>query len=394
MQESLPSSPQSVELKQKREEKEAGERFVVGSRTEAARMITQRFEERLKKRFPPDKYPFHNVEHSAAVARDSREFLEVVAFEDPSLVSEEDYDYLEMEAWAHDLAQEAFTDPKAPRIRKRGYRQGEPPHETDISPAMRARGARQGNERASAEELLEELGKYYFANGERVFPMDDRFFRETVSDDIGATYPDFDFTARLPDGRPGLKIYQPYLTRHATLRGLALANADLRGPLKNPDALTFQKSGDAEFRELHQHTLGEEIEEIARDREDMKPEQREEIQKRRAEIAEMILSWKKSQPGFAEQQRILFLKTLEDNFLLNAGPRALRIREKLRERYGIRDDGNGAFDKNIAAAQEHYKLLESTYGSLRDPKERARRLASISDDDFRSLAREIGYVVR
>lgn len=248
---------------------------------------------------------------------------------------------------------------------------------------MQREGVNEGNERASAMRILAELGKYYDAKTrEPIFPIRDQAFRDGVFADVAVTYPSFSFE-KLPDGAPALKIDQPYLTAESSLRGLTIANADLRGDLASEDPEVFKERGDAEMAESKlwiKEAIANGIEQVS--------------QEKSGEIAKAILEWRKTQPGHARWQKELLKESIESNLRIKGDPanerdqaRAEMIKEKLFRLYGISD---GRFDRNIAAAQERYGVMEERYGAPDAQKgdKREERIARISAQDFEAILRE------
>lgn len=71
----------------------------------------------------------------------------------PDLVGQSDIDLVELGGWAYDPMQNAARAPWQMRARHRGMK------ESEIDPKLRAAGVTKGNERASAEEFLDEIAK-------------------------------------------------------------------------------------------------------------------------------------------------------------------------------------------------------------------------------------------
>ncbi len=324
-------------------------------------------EERFGENGKIEKLPFHNIEHSSGVAEAAKELLEKIKEADPSLVTESDIILVQIEAMGHDLVQGATLEDGKPRQRHRGAK------EEDIPGDLKERGVI-GNERESAMEVLREMGRYKYPDGAPVFPVDNQEFRQEIMDDIAATYPDFAF-AQLPDGENALKVFQPYLLSKSSLRAFALATADLRGEAgSKPESGSFPRGGDAEFREMYPGIAKE----LAGGSENISKE-------RRADIAEMILNWKKTQPGFAKWQKVLFLESIDSNKIINSSPKKEEIKKMLLELLPPEN-----FDRNIGEALAKYTDLESRFGSF-DAEKRRERLMSMGLEDFKYIVRSIGY---
>jgi len=357
---------------QKKETMEGGFE-TVENRQEAVEKIRKVISQRLEERFGEggeDEMDFHIPQHSYDVATDTSVFLKLVREIDPDLVSEEDIDLGMLEGLGHDLLQNADKDPGKMRRRHRGF---EP---KDVDEDFQKRGV-VGNERRSANELIKILKKYKYPDGSDVFPTD----KDEISADIGVTFPWMDFNEEFPEQddtpvekrKKGLKISQPYLTHKSSLRGLALATADLRGDFRFSDDLSvFRKAGKAEYRELKIPIRDA----IKKGLENILPEQR-------AEITKDLLSWEASQVGFARWQQILFEKSIEENEMLNSSPKAEEIKKVLYKQYG-------KFEVNIKGADRYYKRLKKEFGKLADAKEQ-KQLADEGGASFRELLREMGY---
>ncbi len=347
-------------------------RIVVDSFENACRLLRNEFRLRLKERFGGHgtSLDFHQVRHSEQVATDARLLLWTLReYCDKNLASEEDLSLVEVEGLGHDLVQEAFLETGRLRVRHRGFEPG------DITAALRERGVTIGNERASAYEVYEEMRRYcYCRDGRMVFNSgcygQDR---ASIAANIGATYPDFKF-AKLPDGTEALKVFQPYLLPESSIRAWALATADLRGTIIFREAEEFCDDGDAEFRELN-HSLRRELKTGTLS------------QERMSQIATAILDWRRTQIGFVRWQKILFAESLENRNDIGAHPRAKEIRETVQRVWGI----DTKFERCILSTKEAYESLESRYGSLSDAATRAKRLAEISEADFKKLTQAIGY---
>ena len=350
----------------------------VTSRPQAVMIAKEILRSRLNNRFGPtavDPLDYHTRGHSEHVALWARKGLETIRELAPDLVPMEDLDLVEIEGLGHDLVQDCFKDPDKWRARWGGYK------ETDISPAMRERGMVRGNERASADEILEVLGYFIYVDGSLVFPVNDDAWCESISADIGTTYPKFEKTA---DGSP--KVFQPYLLPETSLRGLCLANADLRSNLAESETV-FWQTGNAELREwwwelTRYMRCDGDLHKIPQDG--------------RARIATQILDWIRDQVGFAREQRKLFLGSIAGNDILNAHAVGVQIQWALCELYGLLqgDEGeDGNFENNIVLAHRRYLIFEDRFGHLTDAECRKQRLDVISVEDIGCLLTEVGYSV-
>jgi len=385
---------------------EQGEKIVVNSREDAVSKILDEFRKRLRERFTKegeDKdspefkevLDFHELGHSEGVMEWTTDFLEEVRSIDPSLVTEEDIDLGKVESLGHDLVQEAKTD----------------------TPPMRQR-ARGANEEASAREVIAEMAKYVLPDGKPVFDIN--FVTRSALRNIALTVPTLKPNfAKLPDGSMGLEMNQPDLTpglsvveppkglgeeelvgwreqqlkelyktvetnKEASLIGLAIASADLRGELASSDPEDFRKSGDAEFRELN-ITITEEV----KDWRNITPE-------RRAKIVGAILGWKKVQTGFAKWQRLHFITSVEQNSFINQSDKSEEIKKALFKKFGLPEDDavfvdinkredDANFWNNIKLSEQRAKELEDKFGKLRDEN------SQVGDEEFKEILESIGY---
>jgi hypothetical protein len=350
----------------------------VANRVEALRLIKEGFIATIKERFGPesgDPLDYHKVKHSLDVAKRTVVFLKVIQEIDPDLVSTEDIERAEIEGLGHDLVQRAFKEPGKFRERWRGA------YPEDITPEMRKRGVEIGNEHDSALEIIAEFKRYRLPDGAPVFNVTQEFIKETV-DDIAATFPKFEFNAELPDGTTGIKVFQPYLSLKSSLRALGIASGDLRGDLAEENPAVFIETGNGELRELNdtiKQDLRKGIDNIGNER--------------RADIVGSILDWQKSQPGHGKWQKELYRQSIEENEKISGSLKAEEIKKALYKLYGITEDQNGAFDRTIAAAQQHYENMEARFGHLRGasvwdvvPEEREKL-----EEQFIKLLEAVGY---
>lgn len=366
---------------------------------EAVERAESHFRELLTEKFPESEFDFHNVSHSADVREHARDFLETVRKVDPQLlvdeaevlfgegavglddkaIVEQYLGFLDLVAWAHDVEQRYAKNIAAAegrRVRLRGFtRKDIEELPKSLQEQYIQEGIPLGNERASADALIEELGRYRYVYGGRVFPEDS----ERVAHYIGVTFPKFEF-AEIPGGggTKGLKVFQPYLTKESPIGALAVAQADLRGALWAEDFEVFRGSGNAEFRELYigiKNEIAQGVEAIS--------------QGRRAEIAKVILEWIRSQIGFAKWQRHLFTEALEKNDYIKRSLKREHLQALLEETYGK------AMEENSAKAESRHRALfeklDQRYRLGENSAEWTEKCASITDEDFRMLLKEIGY---
>lgn len=401
MPESFASSPQSAEQKQSPErwlKKHEGKK-VFESREQALEEIEKELVGIQDARYGPGgKYflRFHNSNHTRKVAEVAVEILKKIQEveerhgvpESQRIVKPEDIILVTPEALGHDLIQNSVKEKWIRLNRARGYKKKdvmgfrksvekkrdmsllEPfflPDGTQAESSDAVLKNLKGNERASADELITLLDQYYYrdADGREtpLFSLTEKKRRE-ILDDIGATTPDPMLKPMPGAVAPSLRIGQPYLKKTSSIRALAIANADLRGPLNDPDTNVFRRSGWDELLELEKEAFVAElhggIDEIPRERQ--------------IQATKMFLDWEKSQEGFAAWQKVLFLESLDENRLLNPGPNAgdrkkraaQAIKQELKILFGITDDGQGAFDQNIRASHKYSRDLEETYGHMRN----------------------------
>lgn len=351
--------------------------IMVESRQEALAKIKQTFRQRLETRFGPngkDPMDYHTPQHSEVVATDAVGCLEAIREIAPELVTQEDLELVESKGFAHDLVQNAVKLSNGMRGRIRGFTSKD---FQELAPEIKAGAAKQGitkgNEILSAEELIQELGKYQYADGGKVFPVGNLKFVKSVLNDIGVTYAKFAFTEPPGENKKALKVWQFYLRPKSSLSGFAMATADTRGEFRiGKDPKTFRESGDAEFRELHIYIR----EALALDMENITPETR-------AKISTEIINWKQTQVGFVKWQKILFLQSLEENDIIKNRE---DVKNMLRRRYSN-------FDLNIKASQIHSDDIKTRYETLRSLEEHKTLKKSGNDEPFKSLLREIGYKI-
>lgn len=416
MPESFPSFPREAEQKQEQKsylQKHEGKK-TFESREHALEEIKNELIGIQDARYGPEgKYSlrFHNSNHIREVAKAAVETLKKIQEveerygvpESQRIVKSEDILLVEIEALAHDLVQNSFKETGKRLVRARGYEQKETtgfrtlveqrrdvslvhpfyvPDGTEAESIGAVLENLRGNERASGEELLILLDQYYYRDAEgREVPLFDltEKKRREILDDIGATTPDFMMKPLPGAAAPSLRIGQPHLKKMSSIRAFALANADLRGPLKNQDPGVFRRSGWDEVLELEKEALVMEVEGGI----DRIPRERQ------IQIAKTLLDWEKSQGGFAKWQKELFLESLDVNYLFNPDPKASdrkkgvaqAIKQELKTLFGITDDGQGAFDQNIRASHEYSGELEEEYGHMRNQDDPTR---------FRLLAQEVG----
>ena len=409
--------------------------ITVQNREQAVDLVLRSFDVKLRERFTTEgknmsskefqEYlAFHGPEHSQKVEETTLKFLETVRNVDPSLISKEDIDMAKIKARGHDLVQKALVaEDLAMRMRTRGAEESG----IDIPANVKAEFTKRevtlpesGNERASADEIIKEIQRFVVRGADGttkpVFEVDP----VSVYNDIALTLPGFNFAAKLPDGSVGLEVYQPFLTmdlasvptdeskwqqelekegkREVSITGLAIASADLRGEMASNNPEDFRQSGDAEFREI-MTTINREVENwqsIAPDR--------------RAQIAESIIGWKKSQTSFAKWQRVLFITSVDQNKIINSSEKSNEIKAALFKQFGLPEDdsvikkepGQGNFGDNIRYVENEYKRIENEYGLSKEVNQtdgeyklaRAAKIAETVKDDskFEALLKEIGYL--
>jgi len=189
------SNPEDSESSSGEVHEATSEHETVENRAEAVEKIKGVFKSRLEERFGKEGkefLPFHNLAHSREVARGSRDFLETIQIIDPSLVTPEDVELSELVGMAHDIVQNAEVSEGKIRERHRGFGKWRQERLGEL-------GVEIGNEEASAEELLDELKRYAYADGALVFPVDSPLFAQKMKQAIGATYPEADFATPLPE---------------------------------------------------------------------------------------------------------------------------------------------------------------------------------------------------
>lgn len=325
---------------------------------EVCEIFSEKIEERYGEK-SENSLPFHNERHSEGLAENSRNFLETIKEIDSNLVSEEDFEKAKFISFGHDLVQNSTFNPETGMImRHRGF------YPDDI-PANLRNVATIGNERASADEMIEAAKKAGLDIGSA-----------EIEEAVAATYPNFSF-----DPEKGLKIYQPYLRPESSVLTLAIAEGDLRGDLWSENFDVFKNSGNAEFRELNKG-ISDEVKKMAEEGIQMAPE-------RKGAMAKSILDWTKGQIDFANWQKELFWEAIENNASINKSPKVQEIKEALKEKY------LKTIEINAEKAKERYKSLivgvKEKYGLSDDPKEWPEKLKLIDDADFNFLLEEIGY---
>src|SRR3989344_353046 len=326
----------------------------VEGRKEALERALDSLQKTLEKRY--ENFPFHNPKHSEDVRSGAVKFLETIEGVDSSLVTSEDKEIAELVGLGHDLVQDADTRrdgaPLSMRVRHRGFGL------EDISGRKT-----EGNERKSAEELLEELGTYKDKDGKNVFDVKEgSVLREKIMNAIAVTYPETDMELLKSSGFRDLKIFQQYLTPQSSVLDLAIATADLRGPLADEDFETFRRSGDAEFRELNV-AISEEvaggIEKIP--------------QERREAIVKSIRNWKVTQISFANWQRWLFEESINGNVALQSAPKGREIMDALKNAYLPNMEKNIEGTKRVA--------------------EESQVLSAETEENFRQALEAVGYAI-
>ena len=359
------------------------DRIVVRNRGEATVKILETFKAAQKENYST--LDFHNEKHPEAVRRTALEFAKIIMREDPKLVTKGTLMGIVNSAASHDSVLNFAHGEMITRFR--GF------FETDIKDsyraAMRDAGVQKGNELLSAERLDQEMDKYVDEKGDPIF---DEASRKEMRDAIAATFPEFDFTATIPDRdfeqyfggmrvqetglekyRTGIKVWQPHLRAEGSITALAIATGDLRGEVAHGDYEVFRESGNGEFRELNEglrSALLGGIETISHDK--------------KMKVAENALKWIKSQITFAMWQKVLFWESINSNQSITDSPKSAAVKQALKDRY----DPN--FDRNILKAKERYEALEEEYGEGGSEK-RTERLARLTDADFRELLDELGF---
>lgn len=373
--ESLPVSP---EIKPSQ--------VVVRNRGEAVSRILEKFRGEQKKRYGD--LPFHNEHHIEFVRKKALEFAKIIMHIDPTLVTKETLGTIAESAAAHDSVLNVAKGEMITRFRGFFYADIKP----KLKETMMAQGIMRGNEGLSADWLEDEMARYVTDSGEKVFGEKDL---TEVSLAIGATYPEFDFKATIPDEemekyfsdnlreaahveryRTGLKIWQPHLTSDSPIVALAVASADLRGEVSDSDFESFRQSGNQEFQEI---SLGI--------REQLAKNTNPFSYKEQRDVAGKILDWIKTQISFALWQKVLFWKSVEENQHIASSPHREQIIEALQSHY------NKNFDNNIMRSVERYENLEKQFGRVDVPEERDQMLQAMSQDQFEGLLYEIGLRV-
>jgi len=320
------------------EQMDEGDIVTVESFEQAVDFAAKTFRLRLKKRFTAgeadaDVMDYHAPEHSEGVAEEAQEFLRIIQRFDPTLVSDRDIVIAGLQGLAHDLVQKATITPEGMRIRHRGFY----PEDITEDDRLRTLGYEKGNEELSADEFVAELARYRYADGTSVFGMDDPATREEYREDIGTTFPKFTPDATLPDGSQGFKVYQPHLTPRSTLRGLALATADLRGEVGGRRTFkSFRKIKNKEYKESNVW-VGNELENGI---ENVGPEMR-------TKITGSMVDWiTKSQVTFPQWQKELLRQSLDENLILKG---RTDIQNAIIERYNFEEiiEGSQTFAKGI-----------------------------------------------
>ncbi len=327
-------------------------RIEVETREEALQMAEKALQKKLEERYR--EFPFHNPEHSKDVAEGSVRFLEFVEKIAPNLVSKEDKELARLIGFGHDLVQDADTHnsegvPLPMRVRHRGFG------------AEDTTGRKQeGNEYKSAMELLEELRKYENSNGKVFRAESGGELERKIMRGVAVTYPETDMKLLISSGFKDLKIFQQYLGPKSSILDLAIATADLRGPLAADDFEVFRKSGDAEFRELNVATS----EEVARGIENIS-------QERRGQIAQSIKNWKNTQISFANWQKTLFEESVNENEMLQKAGES--VIQAIKNAYLPNMDRNIEETKRIAAESQS--------------------LSPDTDENFRKALKAVGYEI-
>ncbi|MBI2109348.1 MAG: hypothetical protein HYT93_04235 [Parcubacteria group bacterium] len=368
--------------------KQEGGFETVENRHEAFGKLAETFRKRLIERFGKNgtegEMSFHNLAHSEGVARGAVEILKRIQKIDkelkvePGTVTDQDIEFAYVVGLGHDLVQKATLEEGKVRARHRGFK-------THNKENLEKIGAEIGNEEATAIEIWKEMKKYRDPKGNFLFPEND--FKEKVFEAIGATYPHPEFGVMLPEQslhvhgkkipderlpmKSGPKFSQPELTEESSLITLAIAQADLRGPCGAvEDPAVFQKTGDAEFYELNTETI---VKEARGGVEYISPE-------RRVVIAQEIVTWIRSQVGFAMWQRELFHKALDENLAINThkkeNERLLKKSPHAIPKTDIRAETIKSslslmfqyFDSNIIAAYERYERIHDEFQPLIDSK--------------------------
>lgn len=336
---------------------------------------------------------FHNENHPEFAIQAALEFLEVIKGADPNVMNEEDFRDAKVVMAGHDLVQDA-DDSGEMLVRFGGFEEG------DNQKTLEKYGVRKGNERKSADELLEILESVHNLHGQQVFPVDDPVYRQRIERGVRVTFPEFDFTALIPEEtfaasfshlsaepdmsdlkryQKGIKVSHTHLKPESSILELAAANGDLRGEVASENIGDFRRGGSAEFRELHIFIKRELAKGIRRT-----PEGKVEgeIFERKNEIAEKVLNWIRSQVTFAMWQKVLFWEGVNSNKIIGANT---AVKEALAKVY------NPRFDQNIIAARNRYEGLEDKYGRFEDVDRRKEIISQTTNEDFLELLKEIGY---
>lgn len=360
--------------------KESREAIEVGSFEEAIEKAGAEIDARVEVRFGKDgKVPMHkhSPDHSTEeVEGGATRMLEVVnkalveaygsvdrARKDPAYSSPEQIGLTRLMAKVHDSVQNhiLIKDPNGHQIMQR-YRgaEGLDPSEQSGDPKAGNRAPTLvqemadhklgGNEKDSADELVEHLKRYRYPDGSTVFTKEQL---AAVRPNVAATYPNFRFS---PD--TGLKVYQPYLDRsinpELTIAGVAIAHADLRVLLAQDSSKGFENGGDAELRES-KPWIGALV------KNDLRKADPKEIR----QAVKEALSWLDDQIGFAKWQKVLVTESIDTDAAIHKSLFAENIQRSLREFFKL---GQGdSFDKNIERCKIRAMSIRGTYQDLIDP---------------------------
>lgn len=357
------------------------EKVIVKNRGEATSKILETFRRAQKENYSA--LDFHNEKHPEMVRGAALEFAKIIKQEDPTLVTKDTLGDIANSAASHDSVLNVAHGERITRFR--GFFDTDIPENTRIM--MAKADIQQGNERLSAEWLNAELDRYVGEDGRSVF---DAKSKTEMIDAIAATLPDYDFAATISDQdferyfsdermreagleqyRTGIKIWQPHLKAESSITALAIATGDLRGEVGSKQYEDYRRSGNSEFREIHEGLRSA----VAQNSETMSLE-------KKINAAEDMLKWVKTQITFAMWQKMLFWKSVEENALITGSLKATEIKKALHERY------DNAFDTNILKAKERYERLADKY---EEGEQRKERLAKISDADFQELLSELGF---
>ncbi len=365
--------------------------IIVESIERAMPLVVKRCLEIQRERY--HRLDFHNENHPEFAIQAALEFLEVIKGADLSVVNEEDFRDVKIIMAGHDLVQDA-DDSGEMLVRFGGFDEG------DNEKTLKKYGVRKGNERKSADELLEILEGVHNLHGQQVFSLNDPVYRQRIERGVRVTFPEFDFMATIPEEtfaalfshlsansdmsdlkryQKGIKVSHAHLKPESSMLEFAAAHGDLRGEVASENVKDFRRGGSAEFRELHIFIRRELAKGITKTAEG---KIEGEIFKRKSEVADKVLNWIRSQITFAMWQKVLFWEVVNSSKIIGANT---AVKEALAKVY------NSRFDRNIVTARNRYEKWEEKYGRFEDKNGRQEILSGTTNEDFLELLKEIGY---